>query len=112
MAVDGSPASDLAFSVAMDGLYRNNIDKFHVVTITNSKKENIPFNFRPEYIEDRYLAKIFMIPNTGSAGAHFIKREISHTENKTTKETVYEIAQELKATVLVCGMHGRKGPKA
>jgi nucleotide-binding universal stress UspA family protein len=109
VAVDGSEASDLAFSVAMDGLYRPKIDNFTVATVTNSKKENLPFNFKPEYLEDKYQAKIFKMSNMGKG--HYLSREIDHVANKTTKETLYELSQEVKATVLVCGNHGRKGPK-
>lgn len=36
VCVDGSDASDLAFSVAMDGLYRPGVDRFTVATITNA----------------------------------------------------------------------------
>jgi len=63
VAVDGSEASDLAFTVAMDGLFRNGVDKFYVATITNSKKENLPFNFKPEYIEEKYTSKIYAMAN-------------------------------------------------
>ena len=92
--------------MAIDGLYREGIDKFNVCTITNSKKE-LPFNFRPEYIEEKYMAKIYAMANTGSST--FIKREIA--EGKNTKETLYDVAKELKSSIIVCGQHGRKGPK-
>jgi hypothetical protein len=112
VCIDGSDASDLAFSVAMDGLYRPGVDRFNVATITNSKKDNLPFNFKPEYIEEKYMAKIYMIPNTGTASALFFKREVDHTkEGVTTKDTLMDLARELHTTVAVCGMHGRKGPK-
>lgn len=109
VAVDGSEASDLAFTVAMDGLYRAGIDNFNVATITDAKKENLPFNFKPEYIEDKYLSKIYAMANTGRG--HYHAREKDHVNNKSTKEQLYDLAQELKTSVLVCGNHGRKGPK-
>jgi hypothetical protein len=65
VAVDGSDASDLAFSVAMNGLWRDGVDHFNVVTITNSKKEDLPFNWKPEYIEERYKSKLIGMPNVG-----------------------------------------------
>lgn len=41
----------------------------------------------------------------------FYKRECDHVANKTTKDQLYELANELKSTIMVCGNHGRKGPK-
>ena len=109
MAVDGSEASDLAFSVAMDGLYRNGKDSFSVATIANSKKEGLPFNFKPDFIEEKYTAKIYAIANSGVG--QFIKREVDHANPKSIKDMIYDIAGELQSTILVCGNHGRKGPK-
>ena len=109
VAVDGSQASDLAFQVAMDGLYRDNVDTLNVLTITNSKKTDIPFNFRPEYIEEKYKSRMYdMISHKKG---DFYMRETDHLENKTVKEEIYDLANAIESTILVVGNHGRKGPR-
>ena len=107
VCVDGTDHSEVAFQVCMNGLFRPNIDKYNVVTITNCKKEHLPFHFKPEYIEEKYQAKIYADAASGSAKFH--KREI--VEGQTTKEALWNLAQELQATHIVVAMHGRKGPK-
>ena len=108
VAVDGSEASELAFSVAMRALFRPGKDVFNVCTITNTKKDYLPFHLRPEYIEEKYQSKIYA--NAQSGYAKFLKKEIE--QDKTTKETLFELAQTYCADIIVTGMHGRKGPKA
>lgn len=54
VAVDGSEASELAFTIAMHGLFRPGKDVFNVCTITNTKKDYLPFHLKQEYIEDKY----------------------------------------------------------
>ena len=108
VAVDGSDASELAFTIAMKGLFRPGIDAFNVCTIVNSKKDYLPFNMRPEYIEEKYQVKIWK--NAKAGDAKFIKREIE--EGLTTKETLWNVAKSYNADIIVTGMHGRKGPKA
>ena len=108
VAVDGSEASELAFTLAMHGLFRPGLDNFHVCTITNSKKEGLPFQYRPDYIEDKYQAKIWR--NAQSGEARFLKKEVE--EGKSTKEQLWKVAQDCHSNVIVTGMHGRKGPKA
>ena len=82
VAVDGSEASELAFTLAMHGLFRPGVDAFNVCTISNAGKENLPFMYRPEYIEDKYQAKICR--NAQAGDARFIKKE--KDGDKTTKE--------------------------
>ena len=60
VAVDGSDASELAFTIAMKGLFRPVKDQFNVCTITDkSKNDTLPFIYKPEYIEEKYQAKIY-----------------------------------------------------
>ena len=108
VAVDGSEASELAFTIAMKGLFRPEKDVFNVCTITNPAKVDLPFQYKPDYIEEKYQAKIWKNAQAGSA--KFIKKEIE--EDKTTKETLWMVAQAYQADIIVCGMHGRKGPKS
>jgi len=108
VAVDGSDASELAFTVAMHGLFRPGKDVFNVCTITNSQKDYLPIQYRPEFIEEFYQAKIYA--NAQSGYAKFLKKEIE-PENSTS-ETLWELAKTYEADIIVVGMHGRKGPKA
>ena len=108
IGVDGSEASELAFTVAMHGLFRAGKDCFNVCTITNSTKQDLPYIYKPEYIEEKYQAKIYS--NAQSGEARFIKKE--KDMEKTTKETLWMVAQAYHADIIVCGMHGRKGPKS
>ena len=108
VAVDGSDASELAFNIAMKGLFRPVKDQFNVCTITDGKKDYLPFIYKPEYIEEKYQAKIWK--NVQAGNATFVKKELD--EDKTTKETLWALTQAYNADILVTGMHGRKGPKA
>ena len=92
----------------MHGLFRPDKDQFNVCHITNSKKDYLPFIYNPDYIEARYQGRIWKWSISNQA--KFIKKEIE--AEKTTKDTLWDKAQELKATIIVTGMHGRKGPKA
>ena len=67
VAVDGGEASELAFAIAMKGLFRPEKDMFNVCTITNATKDYLPFQYKPEYIEEKYQAKIYANYNSGSA---------------------------------------------
>ena len=108
VAVDGSEASELAFTLAMNGLFRPGLDNFHVCTITCAQKDNLPFQYRADYIEDKYQSKIYR--NAQSGDAKFIKKE--KEADKTTKEQLWAVAQQYHTNIIVTGMHGRKGPKA
>jgi len=74
IGVDGSEASELAFTIAMNGLFRAGQDCFNVCTITNSAKVDLPWIYKPEYIEEKYQAKIYS--NAQSGEARFIKKEV------------------------------------
>lgn len=63
---------------------------------------------QPDYIEAKYQGKIWRWSEDNKA--KFIKKEIE--PEKTTKETLWNQAELLKTSVIVTGMHGRKGPKA
>lgn len=72
----------------MKGLFRPEKDVFNVCTITNPAKVDLPFQYKPDYIEEKYQAKIWKNAQAGSA--KFIKKEIE--EAKTTKETLWMVA--------------------
>ena len=108
IGVDGSEASELAFDVCMHGLFRPAKDTFNVCHITNSTKDYLPFCMQADYIEAKYQGKIWRWSEDNKA--KFIKKEVE--QEKTTKETLWNQAQLNKSSVIVAGMHGRKGPKA
>jgi len=89
ISVDGSEASELAFKISMKGLFRPEKDVFNVCTITNHNKTDLPFIYKPEYIEEKYQAKIYA--NAKSGSARFIKKELE--PERTTKETLWMVAQ-------------------
>jgi len=47
MCVDGSEQSEIAFTIACNGLFRPEKDVFNICTITNHNKEGLPLKFRP-----------------------------------------------------------------
>ena len=98
----------MAFEICMHGLFRPEVDKFNICHISDAKKDYLPFNFQPEYLEARYQGKIWKWSQNNKA--KFIVKEVEM--EKTTKETLWNAATEMQSTVIVCGMHGRKGPKA
>lgn len=55
----------------------------------------MPFNYKPEYIEDKYAAKIFMLPTVGTAQGLFLKRETDHSKEESTKDALFGLAKEL-----------------
>ena len=99
VAVDGSEASELAFTIAMHGLFRPGKDVFNVCTITNSKKDYLPFHLKQEYIEDKYQSKIYA--NAQSGSARFVKRELE--PGMTTKETLWTLCKDYGADIIVVG---------
>ena len=109
VSVDGSDASELAFNIAMKGLFRPGKDAFNVCTITNADKDSyLPFQYKPAFIEEKYQAKIYA--NVQSGDARFVKVECQ--KEKSTKEMLWDVATLYNADYIVCGLHGRKGPKA
>ena len=89
VGVDGSEASELAFKIAMKCLFKPaHKDKFNVATITDKKKDYLPVQYKPDFIEEKYQAKIYA--NAQSGDAKFIKKEIE--EGKSSKETLWAVA--------------------
>lgn len=88
-AVDGTDASELAFTIAMKGLFRPGKDVFNVCTVTDASKDYLPFQYKPDYIEEKYQAKIYA--NAKSGNAKFIKKE--KNPGTTTKETLWSVAK-------------------
>ena len=57
MAVDGSPASHLAFEIVTGSLMKSN-DKLNVGHSFNPHKTYLPFNMQPEVIKETYKSLI------------------------------------------------------
>jgi hypothetical protein len=74
--------------------------------IRNDKKEYLPWNMKSAYIHDMFETRILDLGKK----AEFAMIDIE--EGKTTKECLWALAQERKASLIVTGMHGRKGLKA
>ena len=88
IGIDGSEASDLAFEVTMHGLFRPDRDQFNCCHITNSKKDYLPFQYNPDYIEAKYMGRIWKWSMSNQA--KFIKKEVD--QDKTTKDTLWDQA--------------------
>lgn len=88
MAVDGSEASELAYNIAIRGLFRPHKDCFNIITVTDGRKDYLPPQYRPAYIESTYQAKIYA--NAGSGNAKFVKKELEL--DMTAKETIWMMA--------------------
>ena len=108
VAIDGSDASEDAFQVTLKGLYRSDKDHITVGHISDHRKDFLPFNLRSEYLAETYLSKI-ALPWAEKKG-EYVSSEVD--PERSTKECLWELANEKKATIIVTGMHGRKGPKA
>lgn len=74
--------------------------------IRNDKKEYLTWNMKSAYIAEMFETRIL---DLGKA-AEFAMIDLD--ESKTTKECLWALAQERKASLIVTGMHGRKGLKA
>lgn len=74
--------------------------------IENTKKTYLPFNYRPQYIKEIYSSKIIGIHKDYACYAS------ADVGEKSTKEALWDLANENKATAIVTGMHGRKGLKS
>ena len=60
---------------------------------------------KPNFVADVYEAKILELGHA----ARYCTREVD--PKKTSKDCLWELAQHEKAEIIVCGNHGRKGPK-
>lgn len=105
VAIDGSQASEDAFQVVRHGLWRDHKDQLVVGHIRNNKKSYLPYNLRPDYLKELYGSKIISIHKDW---ARYVAADVGE---KTTKEALWELANEQRATAIVTGMHGRKGLK-
>ena len=87
-------------------MIRMDLDDLTVGHITDKNKDYLPWNMKPSHVQDIYEAKVMPLGERG----HYHARE--KDDSKTSKEMVWELAEESKASVVVVGNHGRKGPKA
>lgn len=90
-------------------MFREHKDKLVVGHIENAKKNYLPFNYRPQYLKDIYSSKIIGLPKET---ASYISTDIATCGKASTKEALWTLAETVGATVIVTGMHGRKGLKA
>lgn len=106
VGIDGSPAALEALQIVLRSMFREECDELVVGHVYNSKKEYLPFNLKPQYIEDTYESKIIHLGKK----ARFVSCEVDSA--KGTKETLWALAHQNKATIMVTGSNGIKGPKA
>jgi hypothetical protein len=84
-----------------------NAETDHVVVahISDKRKDYLPWNMKPNFVADVYEAKILELGHA----ARYCSRETD--PKKTSKETLWDLAAAEKVDIIVCGNHGRKGPK-
>lgn len=105
VAVDGSPAAHLAFQVVMETLMHAP-DKMTVSHIFNRDKTYLPFDQQPDNLKKTYESL------TISLGSKISLWWEEADPKQTTKEHMVNLAQKANASLIVIGMHGRKGLKA
>lgn len=92
--------------VVKKGILKEECDHLVLGHIMNSKKEYLPFNLKPQYLKDVYESKIIDLGKK----AIYVNQECN--PELGTKETLWNMAQENNATIMVTGYHGIKGPKS
>jgi len=74
--------------------------------ITDKRKESyLPYNFKQQYLHDMYEAKLIPF----GSKARYAGREVDLMRG--TKDCLWELAEQEGSSIIVCGNHGRKGPK-
>jgi hypothetical protein len=71
----------------------------------NKTKDYLPFNLKPSYLKDIYESKIIELGHKAS----YVNVEVDPA--KGTKETLWDMAKEQHASIIVTGYNGIKGPK-
>jgi nucleotide-binding universal stress UspA family protein len=105
VATDGSPAAHLAFQVVMETLLHAP-DKLTISHIFNREKAFLPFDQQPDALKKTYESL------TLTMGSKISLWWEEADSKLTTKEQMVNLAQKAQASLIVIGMHGRKGPKA
>jgi len=90
----------------MRDIRRDHKDCLVVGHVYNSKKEYLPFNMKPTYLQDMYQAKIIMLGHW----ARFVDTEVN--PDLGVKISLQMLAKENNSTIMVTGYNGVKGPKA
>ena len=90
----------------MKDLYRERKDHLIVGHVYNNSKDYLPFNLKPQYLQDTYESKIIKY----GSWARWVDCEVE--EKKPVKDSLWGLATENKATIMVTGYNGVKGPKA
>jgi len=91
----------------MNGL-RRDCDKITIGHVHDNRKDFLAWNMKPSYIRDVYTSKIMMLGEKGN----YASKEFMGGGDEDTKSVLVNLTQDQGATIMVCGMHGRKGPKA
>lgn len=90
----------------MYGLLKHG-DFIEVVSITDFEKVYLPDEYRPEGLRKMMQTELLgnLLPSSYSISL------IEVMPGQTKKEMLINRAKETNAAILVCGWHGRKGPK-
>lgn len=104
VAVDGSPAAHLGFQVVMESLLHT-ADRITVGHIFNKEKSYLPYDQQPEALNKTYETLTISL---GTRSSLLWEERDGKT---STKEQMVSMAAKAQSSLLVVGMHGRKGPK-
>ena len=104
IAIDGSAGAHLAFETVMESLMHPS-DKLTVTHIFNTNKGYLPFDMQPDALKQKYESLTIGMGKR----VHLWWEEAD--SKITTKEQMIINAKNNKASIIVVGMNGRKGPK-
>jgi hypothetical protein len=106
VGVDGSEWANKCYEVVRNNLFRESSDHLTVAHVRDEKKTYLSFHFKPDYIQETYETHLIDLGKKGEFAM------VDKLDGKTTKEMLWELAQERKANIICTSMVGRKGPKA
>jgi hypothetical protein len=105
VGVDGSEGADNCFALVKSQLFRESSDHFICGHVRDQKKTYLSWHFKPEYIQETYETRLLDLGKKGE----FAMVDIQ--EGKTTKDCLFSLAQERRASIICTSMTGRKGTK-
>jgi hypothetical protein len=89
----------------MESLFRDS-DRITIAHIFNHNKDYLPFDMKPDALKKTY--ETLTLPLGLRAALWWDEADSKYT----TKEQMSMLAVKAGASMIVVGMHGRKGPKA
>ena len=112
---DGSSASDVALNVIQPretnifgpGLLKEGDNLFVAHAWAQEKEEYLKWKHKKDNVNASVCSDYVWL----NKNFRYIEREIMSDQDETAKSVLTSAAKEAKATVTVCGWHGRKGPK-